>query len=68
MLCELSYDCQFMQAMYAQSSVAVGLKGANKAMGAINKVAIQFYSCNLHAHNIYICLDWAMIARFVFQE
>lgn len=29
----------FMQAMYAQSSVSVGMKGASKAMAAMNKVA-----------------------------
>ena len=30
----------FMQAMSAQSSVAVGMKGASKAMEAMNKVSL----------------------------
>lgn len=33
-----------MQAQYAQSSVSVGLKGASKAMEAMNKVA-WFITC-----------------------
>jgi len=31
--------CNLMQAMHAHSSVAVGMKGATKAMAAMNKVA-----------------------------
>jgi len=31
--------CHFVQAMHAHSSVAVGMKGATKAMAAMNKVA-----------------------------
>ena len=33
--------------MYAQSSVAVGMKGATKAMAAMNKVAcfILYFNC-----------------------
>lgn len=37
--CLLNIVCLLHQAMYAQSSVAVGLKGASKAMGAMNKVS-----------------------------
>ena len=39
MFCALSYVYNFVQAMHAQSSVAVGMKGASKAMAAVNKVA-----------------------------
>jgi hypothetical protein len=33
------FGCYFVQAMHAHSSVAVGMKGATKAMAAMNKVA-----------------------------
>lgn len=36
--CALSKFYSIMQAMHAQSSVAVGMKGASKAMAAMNKV------------------------------
>ena len=32
----------FLQAMYANTSVAVGMKGASKEMAAMNKVSLQF--------------------------
>jgi hypothetical protein len=37
--CVLNNVYLLHQAMHAQSSVAVGLKGANKAMEAVNKVS-----------------------------
>lgn len=39
MSCALSYIYHFLQAMHAHSSVAVGMKGASKAMAAMNKVS-----------------------------
>lgn len=54
LLC-LSYVFHSMQAMHAHSSVAVGLKGATKAMVAMNKVThsiLHFkYTC---PYNIFV--------------
>lgn len=51
-----------MQAMHAHSSVAVGMKGASKAMGAMNKVSLSIlYFKYISWSRI---LDWAMIATF----
>ena len=41
MFCALSHVYIFVQAMHAQSSVSVGMKGASKAMAAMNKVAFS---------------------------
>ena len=38
-LIKLTFD---IQAMYANTSVAAGMKGATKAMGAMNKVISKF--------------------------
>jgi len=40
--CALNNVYLLCQAMHAQSSVAVGLKGASKAMEAMNKVSHGF--------------------------
>ena len=42
----LIYDYFPLQAMHAHSSVAVGMKGASKAMAAMNKV------CNIEIYNV----------------
>lgn len=42
----LTTDYALLQAMHAHSSVAVGMKGASKAMAAMNKV------CNIQIYNV----------------
>jgi len=41
-----------MQAMHAHSSVAAGMKGATKAMAAINKVAHSVLYLNMYLFRI----------------
>lgn len=45
--------CHFMQAMHAHSSVADGMKGASKAMAAMNKVAHLILHSKLYFMSIF---------------
>lgn len=55
LLC-LSYVFHSMQAMHAHSSVAVGLKGATKAMAAMNKVtnSILHFKYIIFPYDIFV--------------
>ena len=56
MLYDLWCAWRFVQAMHAHSSVAVGMKGASKAMAAMNKVpcSILYFKYFLSTHNVFV--------------